>query len=175
MKPLSKLNDVARRWGFNPILFALGIILSTGLLHGQLTAIYERPTAIPTPSISHTPSQAPRREDAEIFEQALAAGLLWLGADGRIGVAPADLPLRQLYARDHPDLLVPVVSPASNGLNHLWDQRVRQLHQALYFSASGRYVRQQVDVFNTRHRSFVHIQREGDQLIWRDTPIKTQQ
>ena len=50
---------------------------------------------------------SPRREDTELFEQALAAGLLRLEADGRIAVAPADLPLRQIYARAYPALLVP--------------------------------------------------------------------
>ncbi len=49
----------------------------------------------------------PRREDAELFERALATGLLRPGEDGRIAVAPADLPLRQAYARLHPELLTP--------------------------------------------------------------------
>ena len=107
-----------------------------------------------------------------IRDRALAAGLLWLGTDGRIGMAPADLPLRQLYARDHPDLLVPRTGQP-DGLNGVWDDRVRQLHQTLYFSASGRYVRQQVEAFNARQPTFVHIRREGERLVWRDAATKS--
>ena len=82
-----------------------------------------------------------------------------------------DLPLRQLYAREHPDLLAPRVG-RSDRLNGTWDDRVRSLHRALHFSASGRYVRQQVEAFNARQQTFVHIQREGERLIWRDAPMK---
>ncbi|MFO1423592.1 MAG: penicillin-binding transpeptidase domain-containing protein [Candidatus Competibacteraceae bacterium] len=91
----------------------------------------------------------PRREDAELFDRALAAGLLRLGADGRIAVAPADLPLRRLYARTHPELLAPR-DGEPDWLNGAWDEPVRALHRALHFSATGRYVRQQVEVFNGR-------------------------
>lgn len=91
----------------------------------------------------------PRREDAELFDRALAAGLLRSGEDGRLAIAPADLPLRRLYASSHPELLV-----ARNGepdwLGGLWNDEIRQLHRALHFSASGRYVRQQVETFNSR-------------------------
>ena len=91
----------------------------------------------------------PRREDAELFEQALAAELLRPGADGRIAVAPADLPLRWRYAGEHPELLVPPDSEP-NWLSGVWDEANRQIHRALHFSAAGRYVRQQVETFNSR-------------------------
>ena len=91
----------------------------------------------------------PRREDAELFDRALAAGLLRPGADGRIAVAPADLPLRRLYAGAHPELLAPR-DGEPDWLNGPWDERIRQLHRTLHFGASGRYVRQQVEAFNSR-------------------------
>ena len=91
----------------------------------------------------------PRREDAELFDRALAAGLLRPGADGRIAVAPADLPLRRLYASAHPELLAPR-DGEPDWLNGVWNEEIRQLHRALHFSAPGRYLRQQVEVFNSR-------------------------
>ncbi len=91
----------------------------------------------------------PRREDGELFERALAAGLLRPDADGRIAVAPADLPLRRLYAKTHPDLLTPR-DGEPDWLNGVWDESVRALHRALHFGAAGRYVRQQIEVFNSR-------------------------
>lgn len=175
MKPLPKLNSSAGQRSFNPIPFVLGIILSVGLLYGRLTAIYEQAAIIPALPIAPTPGQdavlPPRREDADLFERSLAAGLLWLGTDGRIGIAPADGPLHQRYARDHPDLLVSGASPRY-GSSHSWDQRVLQLHRALYFSASGRYVRRQIEAFNTRQQVFarIQIQQQGERLIWRDMP-----
>lgn len=176
MEPKLKLNHGAtRRRGSKPILFALVIAVSVGLLYGRLAAIYQRSTTLPTSPIrlvsSHVAAPQPRREDADLFEQALTAGLLWLDADGCIRMAPVDLPLRQLYARDHPDLLAPRGSQP-DGLNAAWDDSVRQLHRALHFSASGRYVRQQVEAFNTRQPTFAHIQRENGWLVWRDAPLK---
>jgi hypothetical protein len=178
MEPKLKLNEgITHRRGSKPILFALVIAVSVGSLYGRLAAIYQRPTALPASPIRPTPDHdAPplRREDADLFERALAAGLLWLGAEGCIGIAPVDLPLRQLYARDHPDLLTPRVGRAE-GLNGAWNDRVRSLHRALYFSTSGRYVRQQVEAFNARQPTFTHIQREGRRLVWRDAPLKSPQ
>lgn len=144
MKPIPKLNQGAlrpARW------LALGIVLSIGLLYGRLAAIHARPAALPAPGPVTT---AQRREDADLFEQALAAGLLRQGADGRIAVAPADLPLRQIYRREHPEWLTPRHAEP-DWLDRPWDDARRQLHRALHFSAAGRYVRQQIAIFNTRH------------------------
>ncbi len=91
----------------------------------------------------------PRREDADLFDRALAVGLLRSGEDGRIAVAPADLPLRRLYASAHPELLAPR-DGEPDWLSGIWDGEIRALHRALHFGAAGRYVRQQVDVFNSR-------------------------
>ena len=90
----------------------------------------------------------PRREDAELFARALSAGLLRPSADGRLAVAPADLSLRQREAGRDPTLLVS--GDTIDWLNGTWDKAARYLHQALWFSASGRYLRRQVDTFNAR-------------------------
>lgn len=95
------------------------------------------------------PAAPPRREDAELFDRALAAGLLRPGEDGRIAVAPADLPLRRLYADAHPEWLAPRADEP-DWLNGAWDESIRALHRVLHFGAAGRYVRQQIDVFNSR-------------------------
>ena len=146
MEPLSKLNRADRqRRILQPILFALFVALSVGLLQRQLSAIYARPAAVPA-TLAKSPL---RREDAKLFEQALAVGLLRLDEDGRIAVAPADLPLRQTYARAYPELLVPRAGEP-DWLGGTWNDEIRQVHRALHFSVAGRYVRQQVEAFNAR-------------------------
>lgn len=98
----------------------------------------------------HTqPPAPPRREDATLFAQALQAGLLRPQADGRLAVAPADLPLRRRYAQEHADLLA-TAGDGPDWLTGPWDQEIRTLHRVLRFSAPGRYVRQQVETFNSR-------------------------
>ena len=92
---------------------------------------------------------SPPREDAELFERALAAGLLRSSQDGRIAIAPADLPLRRVFAQNHPDLLVPR-DGEHDWLQGPWNGAARQAHQALHFSGTGRYVRRQVAIFNAR-------------------------
>lgn len=172
MEMLPKLNNTSRHREFNSIRLALVVMLSVGLLYAWLAAIYALPPTLSTRLSSNQDAVSPSsREDARLFEQALAAGLLQLSIDGRIRVAPADLPLRQRYARDHPDLLVPGIRPPA-AWSKAWDDHVHQLHQRLHFSASGRYVRQQVQAFNARQPGFAHIQREGGRLIWRNTPAR---
>ncbi len=89
------------------------------------------------------------REDADLFERSLAAGLLRSGEDGRIAIAPADLPLRRTFARVRPELLAPG-DGEHDWLDGPWNAEIQRLHQALYFSATGRYVRRQVATFNAR-------------------------
>ena len=169
MKTLPKLNSASCHGDFNSIRFTLMIILAVSLLYVRLAAIYA-PLTLSTRMTSHQPEAATAYlEDARLFEQALAAGLLQLDAEDRIRVAPADLPLRQRYARDHPDLLASGAHPPE-AWSKTWDDHVRQLHQRLHFSASGRYVRQQIQAFNARQPGFAHIQREGERLIWRNAP-----
>ncbi|QQS54769.1 MAG: hypothetical protein IPM89_02660 [Candidatus Competibacteraceae bacterium] len=92
---------------------------------------------------------SPPREDAELFERSLAAGLLRSGEDGRIAIAPADLSLRRAFARFHPDLLASG-DDEHDWLDGPWSAETQRLHQALRFSVTGRYVRRQVATFNAR-------------------------
>ncbi len=118
----------------------------------------------------------PRREDAELFDRALATGLLRPGDDGRIEVAPADLPLRRLYASEHPELLAPH-GGEPDWLNGVWNEGIRQIHRSLHFGATGRYVRQQVETFNSRQllaavRWRPEPNLKGDwQAEWGGTPL----
>ncbi len=91
----------------------------------------------------------PPREDAELFERSLATGLLRPGEDGRIAIAPADLPLRRAFARARPELLAPR-DGEHDWLEGPWDGEIQRLHQTLHFSNAGRYVRRQVATFNAR-------------------------
>lgn len=170
MEPQSKLNQ-AKRSG---IFWFLLIALSIGLLSGRLAVLYApAPSAIqPPPETADETGLTPlsrRREDAELFDQALRVGLLRPDSAGQIAVAPADLPLRQRWARDHPDLLAPR-GGEPDWLDGLWDDEVSRLHRALHFSASGRYVRQQIEAFNARRPEFPHIQQRDGRLVWRDRP-----
>ncbi len=130
---------------------------SVGLLQRQLAAIYARPTTVAPAAPASPPS---RQEDAKLFAQALAAGLLRSETDGRIMVAPADLPLRQTYARAHPELLAPR-SGAVDWLAGAWNEDSQRLHRMLHFSATGRYVRQQVEDFNA-HQLLAAIRWRSD-------------
>lgn len=120
-------------------------LLILGLLSLRLAAIY---APLPVQPRSD-PVAAAHREDAELFEHTLAMGLLRPGTDGRIAVAPADLPLRRIFQRDHPDLLTPRYDEP-DWLHGRWDDAGRRWHRALHFSAAGRYVRQQIELFNAR-------------------------
>lgn len=173
MYPKSKRFNPAEPGWMLPILL---VILSVGLLYERLATLYAPPVAvsaspalqIQTAADSDTqPASPERREDANLFEQASAAGLLRLAAEGQIVIAPADLPLRQIYAHDRPDLLAPR-GDEPDWLSGPWNDEIRRLHQALHFSASGRYVRQQVEAFNTRRTGFAHIRWQDGRLVWRD-------
>lgn len=145
MEPIPKLNRASHRRIVRPLLLVLFVASSVGLLQQRLAAIYARPGALP----AIVARSSPRREDALLFDHALAAGLLRPGEDGRITIAPADLPLRQAYARANPELLAPR-GGEPDWLNGFWDEDIRQIHRALHFSAAGRYVRQQIEAFNAR-------------------------
>ncbi|HRZ06712.1 MAG TPA: hypothetical protein P5102_11285 [Candidatus Competibacteraceae bacterium] len=146
--------------------------VSIGLLYGRLAVLYAPalPATQPETADKTSPTEktARRREDAELFDQALNAGLLRPDSGGRIAVAPADLPVRQRWASDHPDLLAPQSDDEPDWLDGAWDDEVSRLHRALHFSASGRYVRQQIEDFNVRRPEFPHIQRRDGRLVWRD-------
>lgn len=145
MEPIPKLNLPSRSWLFPVLFVTLFITVCVGLLYQRLAVIYARSATLPRAAVK-TP---PPREDALLFEQALAAGLLRLQADGRIAVAPADLPLRRTYALAHPDLVAPRAAEY-DWLSGGWDERASELHRTLHFSAAGRYVRRQVEAYNAR-------------------------
>ncbi len=121
---------------------------------GRLRTVFWYANDMPVQELRLSPGRyaaaapQPRREDADLFARALSAGLLRPGADGRLAVAPADLSLRQREAGRDPTLLVR--GDTVDWLNGPWDNSARYLHQALWFSASGRYLRRQVDTFNAR-------------------------
>jgi len=169
---LNVMNHAERYW----ILPTLLVVLSIGPLYGWLAALYAPPAAgLTAPAqtqmeadLDAGPSSFPqRREDAELFDRALVAGLLQSDGKGRIVVAPADLPLRWIYARGHPDFLTPR-GDEPDWLSGPWNDEIRRLHQALHFSASGRYVRQQIEAFNARRPGFARIQWRDGHLVWRD-------
>lgn len=168
MEPKSKLNEAKRSGVFSFLLMTL----SVGLLYGRLAVVYtSAPLATPpqpeTVDETYLTQRSRRREDAELFDQALAVGLLRVDRAGRIAVAPADLPLRRRWASDHPDLLAPQ-SEEPDWLDGSWDNEVGRWHRALHFSASGRYVRQQIEAFNAQRPEFPHIQQRDGRLVWRD-------
>ncbi len=163
MEPKSRLNAGIVLW----------VLTGVGLMYGQLATLYA-PLPVPQPLLKTAVGSAPEaslnpREDAALFDQALAAGLLRLERGGRIAVAPADLPLRHRWAREHPELLAPR-GAEPDWLASPWNDEVSRLHRALHFSPSGRYVRQHIDLFNTRQPEFPHIQQRDGWLIWRDRP-----
>lgn len=171
MEPISKLNRADRRHRIlRPIsFFVLCIALSVGLLQRQLASIYARPKAMAAAPVAPTEPPA-RREDAELFDRAWAVGLLRPAESGRIAVAPADLPLRQAYARAHPELLVPRAGEP-DWLGGVWNDEVRRVHRALHFGAAGRHVRQQVEAFNARQST--RVRRMGEKFSWWDGSTAT--
>ncbi|HAS52423.1 MAG TPA: hypothetical protein DCS21_12040 [Gammaproteobacteria bacterium] len=162
MEPKSRLN----------IAVVLLIVASIGLLYVRLAMLYA-----PLPPVSQLSSETTTgqsqssrgREDATLFDQAMAAGLLRWERGGRIAVVPADLPLRHRWAREHPEWLTPH-GAEPDWLECSWNDEVSRLHRALHFSASGRYVRQHIDLFNARQPEFPHIQQRDGRLIWHDRP-----
>ena len=152
---------------------ALLVALSVGLLAWRLTMIYAAAPsgAGPSPPAAGVSEAVPaQREDAELFDRALAAGLLRLEPGEQIAIAPADLPLRRRWTREHPELLAPR-GAGPDWLAGAWDDEISRLHRMLHFSPSGRYVRRHIDLFNARRPEFPHIRRRDDGgLVWRDRP-----
>jgi len=168
MEPKSRLNQPH---GMFSLLLS---VLSIGLLYGRLTVLYAPTTPVaPLETADKTgfaEKPAKWREDAELFDQALKAGLLRPDSAGRIAVAPADLPVRQRWASDYPDLLAPQGAAEPDWLDGSWNDEISRLHRALHFSASGRYVRQQIEAVNARRPEFPYIQWRDGRPVWRDQP-----
>lgn len=147
--------------------------LSVLLLSWRLAAIYAPPpikVASAPAAVSNDVSAGlpPLREDAALFSAALRVGLLREDAQGKIVIAPADLPMQRRWAEQYPELLTTQLADEPHWVAMPWNLEVSRLHRALHFSSSGRYVREQIQAFNMQRRPFLHIQREGGQLIWRD-------
>ncbi len=113
------------------------------------------------------PTRPARLEDAALFDEAVANGLLTVAAD-QLRVAPYELIRRQRYAQRygvrHPEWLLP--SALLQPWQALaWTDRHTQLLHALYFSPSGQYVHQQIERFNT-HRLLAAVRiRLPDQTL----------
>lgn len=86
------------------------------------------------------------REDEVLFQRLRERGLLRLGDDGLLDLAPPDLG-RWLAA---PQEQRAIELPAWRDL--LPDEGMRKLLQRLYRQADGEYVRRQVDLFNSERR-----------------------
>ena len=99
--------------------------------------------AIPT-EWAHAP------EDADLFAAATAAGLIRMNRTRyQVTVAPADLPRRLRFAHDHPERLV--AEPGGESWSTLdWTEAAQATHHLLYYSPAGSYLRQQIDIFNSR-------------------------
>lgn len=169
MESILKLNR--QYWRRLPWVVLLVVVVASpvGLLWQQLTTIYAQPNR---PLASHAPIST-RREDDVLFERAVAAGLLRLGKDRQIAIAPIDLPLRRHFALMHPTLVVPAQGEC-DWFDRVWDEQMRQLHRALYFSAAGRYVRQEIESFNANQQSTLRWQAVTDLLEvshWQGVPL----
>ncbi|MCP5198139.1 MAG: hypothetical protein H6974_15395 [Gammaproteobacteria bacterium] len=90
----------------------------------------------------------PTQEDTDLFAAATAAGLIRLDTNGQITVAPPDLPRWRSFADAHPERLI--TDPGDPWLVLPWDDTTQAAHRLLYRSPSGHYLRQQIEVFNTR-------------------------
>ena len=152
------------------IFFLVAATLSISLLYGRLAALYapSAPESVSSAELAG-PSAGPS-EDAQLFAEALRLGLLRADGPGRIAVAPADLPLRRRWLLEHPDLLTPSGADEPNWLDGPWNEEVSRWHRTLHFSASGRYVRQQIEAFNQQRPEFPHIQQREGRLVWRSRP-----
>ncbi|NVM78611.1 cell division protein FtsI/penicillin-binding protein 2 [Duganella sp. SG902] len=85
-------------------------------------------------------------EDQALFEQLQAQGLIRLGADGAIELAPRDLP-QWLAAADGER-----AAELRNWRHVQPGPAINKLFKRLYYQADGAYVRQQIDIYNSERR-----------------------
>lgn len=112
------------------------------------------------PGAHHVPAAPPRGlEDALLFEQLQAHGLLRLGPGGLAELAPRDLAAWQgMDARDR---------AALPGWEHLRPGEAgRKLLGRLYYRADGAFVREQVRIFNSERRLLAWRVRPGMHAAW---------
>ncbi|MEH6438224.1 penicillin-binding transpeptidase domain-containing protein, partial [Massilia sp. DD77] len=120
----------------------------------------EAPTLRLGPGSYQVPAApAPGMEDQALFEQLRARGLLRLGKDGLVELAPRDLAAWQ--AAD-PGARAPL--PGWEGLK--LDEGDRSLLKRLYGRADGAYVREQARIFNSERRLVAWRVRPGGTAHW---------
>ncbi|KFI05853.1 penicillin-binding transpeptidase domain-containing protein [Massilia sp. BSC265] len=112
------------------------------------------------PGEYRVPAAAPRGlEDALLFEQLQARGLIRLGRNGLAEVAPRDL---AGWSAAAPDARAPLP-----GWEHLrLDGEGRKLLERLYYRADGAYVREQLRVFNSERRLLAWRVRSDSLQLW---------
>jgi hypothetical protein len=159
MESIPKLNRLRLCQWLWVLFLAVVVASPVALLWQRLRVIYAPPNRV----LATTAPDSARREDGVLFKRAVAAGLLRLEKTGQIAIAPIDLPLRRHFALRHPTLLIPR-QDEFDWFEQVWDEQLRQLHRALYFSPAGRYIRQEIEHFNAsqqltaiRWRAITHL------------------
>ena len=102
---------------------------------------------------------APGMEDQALFEALGARGLLRLGRDGLVALAPRDLLAWQQAGQG-------ARAPLPGWDDHALDAGDRRLLERLYHRADGAYVREQVRIFNSERRLVAWRTRPGADAVW---------
>jgi cell division protein FtsI/penicillin-binding protein 2 len=110
---------------------------------------------LPAGSYSVPANPAPGMEDKALFDQLHARGLIKLGRDGLVHLAPRDL---AAWADAAPEQRAPL--DAWSGVR--LDETDRKLLARLHHRADGAYVREQVRVYNSERRLVAWRTRPGD-------------
>lgn len=129
-----------------------------------LVQAYGRETVLPAlelaPGEYRVPSAPPPGlEDALLFEQLQARGLVRLGRNGLAELAPRDL---AAWLAAEPASRAPL--PGWEGLR--LDDADRRLLERLYYRADGAFVREQLRVFNSERRLLAWRVRSGSPQAW---------
>ena len=98
-------------------------------------------------------------EDRALFDALQARGLLRLGRDGLIALAPRDL---LAWHQADPEARAPL----PGWEDHQLDAGDRRLLERLHHRADGAYVREQVRIFNSERRLVAWRARSGADTLW---------
>lgn len=101
----------------------------------------------------------PGMEDQALFEALSARGLLRLGRDGLVELAPRDLLAWRLAGQD-------ARAPLPGWEDHQLDAGDRRLLERLHHRADGAFVREQVRIFNSERRLVAWRTRPGADTVW---------
>ena len=102
---------------------------------------------------------APGMEDRALFEALRARGLLRLGRDGLIELAPRDLLAWHQAGQD-------ARLPLPGWQAHRLDGGARRLLERLHYRADGAYLQEQVRIFNSERRLVAWRTRPGADASW---------